>query len=97
MDGRVNILVTNVGQSQLGDPASMKEEVWDAQMDINLKCLFSMSSCSSRDRKAGYRWLCRMYLQHGRYEIHWQAADSIQHVQSGDYAVRQGHGCHLRH
>ncbi|KAJ4198978.1 Hypothetical protein NCS54_00616800 [Fusarium falciforme] len=40
MHGRIDILVTSVGQSQPGDPASLKEEVWDAQMDINLKSVY---------------------------------------------------------
>lgn len=38
--GRIDILLTNVGQSQPGDPASMAEEVWDSQMDINLKSVY---------------------------------------------------------
>ncbi|RSL94482.1 hypothetical protein CEP52_012589 [Fusarium oligoseptatum] len=40
MHGRVDILVTSVGKSQPGDPASLEEEVWDAQMDINLKSVY---------------------------------------------------------
>jgi NAD(P)-dependent dehydrogenase (short-subunit alcohol dehydrogenase family) len=38
--GRVDILVNNVGGSAPGDPASMPEEVWEAQMDLNLKTAF---------------------------------------------------------
>ncbi|KAF5640505.1 oxidoreductase ucpa [Fusarium sp. NRRL 52700] len=38
--GRIDILLTSVGQSQPGDPASMSEEVWDSQMDINLKSVY---------------------------------------------------------
>lgn len=38
--GRIDILVNNVGGSQPGSPASMTEEVWDAQMDINLKSIY---------------------------------------------------------
>lgn len=38
--GRIDILVNNVGGSQPGDPASMSEEVWDSQMDINLKSIY---------------------------------------------------------
>lgn len=38
--GRIDILITNVGQSQPGCPATMSEEVWDAQMDINLKSVY---------------------------------------------------------
>ena len=38
--GRVNILVNNVGGSAPGDPASMSEEVWDSQIDLNLKTAF---------------------------------------------------------
>ncbi|KAF1965928.1 NAD(P)-binding protein [Bimuria novae-zelandiae CBS 107.79] len=37
---RIDILLCNVGQSQPGDPATMVEEVWDAQMDINLKSVY---------------------------------------------------------
>ncbi|KAF4968428.1 hypothetical protein FSARC_4225 [Fusarium sarcochroum] len=38
--GRIDILLTSVGQSQPGDPASMSEDVWDSQMDINLKSVY---------------------------------------------------------
>ena len=38
--GRIDILLTNVGYSQPGTPASMSEETWDAQMDINLKTVY---------------------------------------------------------
>ncbi|GJN69175.1 hypothetical protein PLICBS_003222 [Purpureocillium lilacinum] len=34
--GRIDILVTNVGQSQPGTAATMAEDVWDAQLSINL-------------------------------------------------------------
>jgi NAD(P)-dependent dehydrogenase (short-subunit alcohol dehydrogenase family) len=38
--GRIDVLVNNVGGSAPGDPVSMTEEVWDAQMDHNLKTAF---------------------------------------------------------
>jgi NAD(P)-dependent dehydrogenase (short-subunit alcohol dehydrogenase family) len=38
--GRIDILVNNVGGSHPGDPASMPEEVWDRQIDLNLKTAF---------------------------------------------------------
>ncbi|MDR6861539.1 SDR family oxidoreductase [Variovorax guangxiensis] len=38
--GRIDILVNNIGGSAPGDPVSMPEEVWDAQMDLNLKTAF---------------------------------------------------------
>ena len=38
--GRVDILVNNVGGSASGGPAEMSEEVWDAQIDFNLKSVF---------------------------------------------------------
>ena len=38
--GAVDILVNNVGGSAAGDPVSMTEEVWDAQLDLNLKTAF---------------------------------------------------------
>ncbi|EMC92516.1 hypothetical protein BAUCODRAFT_77771 [Baudoinia panamericana UAMH 10762] len=40
--GRIDILVNNVGKSEPGGPAEMSEEVWDAQMDVNLKSVYLM-------------------------------------------------------
>ena len=38
--GRIDILVNNVGGSAPGGPVEMSEEVWDAQVDFNLKSVF---------------------------------------------------------
>ena len=38
--GRVDVLVNNVGGSAAGGPVEMAEEVWDAQVDFNLKSVF---------------------------------------------------------
>jgi len=38
--GRIDILVNNVGGSAHGGPVEMAEEVWDAQVDYNLKSVF---------------------------------------------------------
>ncbi|MCK8785380.1 SDR family oxidoreductase [Roseomonas sp. NAR14] len=38
--GRVDILVNNVGRSEPGDPGVMTEELWDDQIEINLKTAF---------------------------------------------------------
>ncbi|MDQ2801322.1 MAG: SDR family oxidoreductase [Pseudomonadota bacterium] len=38
--GRIDVLVNNVGGSAPGDPVSMTEEVWDRQIDFNLKTVF---------------------------------------------------------
>lgn len=38
--GRIDILVNNVGGSAPGDPVAMAEEVWDRQLDHNLKTAF---------------------------------------------------------
>ncbi|KAG4440528.1 hypothetical protein IFR05_003998 [Cadophora sp. M221] len=38
--GRIDILINNVGRSEPGDPASLTEEVWNAQMDVNLKSVY---------------------------------------------------------
>jgi NAD(P)-dependent dehydrogenase (short-subunit alcohol dehydrogenase family) len=35
--GRIDVLVNNVGGSAAGGPVEMSEEVWDAQVDANLK------------------------------------------------------------
>ncbi len=37
---RIDILINNVGGSAAGDPVSMPEEVWHAQLDLNLKTAF---------------------------------------------------------
>jgi len=37
---RIDVLVNNVGGSAPGDPVSMPEEVWDRQIDFNLKTVF---------------------------------------------------------
>ncbi len=38
--GRIDVLVNNVGGSAPGGPVEMPEEVWDAQVDFNLKSVF---------------------------------------------------------
>ena len=38
--GRIDILVNNVGGSHPGGPADMPEDVWDTQIDFNLKTAF---------------------------------------------------------
>ena len=38
--GGLQVLVNNVGGSAPGGPAEMSEEVWDAQVDLNLKSVF---------------------------------------------------------
>ncbi|MCW5694683.1 MAG: SDR family oxidoreductase [Pseudolabrys sp.] len=38
--GRIDILVNNVGGSAAGGPVEMSEDVWDAQVDFNLKSVF---------------------------------------------------------
>ena len=37
---RIDVLVNNVGGSAPGDPVSMPEEVWDRQINFNLKTAF---------------------------------------------------------
>lgn len=38
--GRIDILVNNVGGTKTADPATMTEEAWDAQLQLNLKTVF---------------------------------------------------------
>ena len=38
--GRIDVLVNNVGGSAPGGPVELSEEVWDAQVDLNLKSVF---------------------------------------------------------
>ncbi|KAF7594581.1 hypothetical protein BBP40_008848 [Aspergillus hancockii] len=41
--GRIDILVNNVGKSEPGCPADMSEEIWDQQVDLNLKSVYLTS------------------------------------------------------
>jgi NAD(P)-dependent dehydrogenase (short-subunit alcohol dehydrogenase family) len=38
--GRIDVLVNNVGGSAAGGPVEMAEEIWDLQVDTNLKSVF---------------------------------------------------------
>jgi len=38
--GRIDVLVNGVGGSAAGGPVEMSEEIWDAQVDFNLKSVF---------------------------------------------------------
>lgn len=38
--GKIDILLNNVGGSAAGGPVEMSEEVWDSQIDFNLKSVF---------------------------------------------------------
>ncbi|WP_372619181.1 SDR family NAD(P)-dependent oxidoreductase [Falsiroseomonas sp.] len=38
--GRIDVLVNNVGGSAAGGPVEMAEEIWDLQIDTNLKSVF---------------------------------------------------------
>lgn len=38
--GTIDILVNNVGGSAAGGPVELSEEVWDSQVDVNLKSVF---------------------------------------------------------
>jgi NAD(P)-dependent dehydrogenase (short-subunit alcohol dehydrogenase family) len=38
--GRIDVLINNVGGSAPGGPIEMSEEVWDSQVDFNLKSVF---------------------------------------------------------
>lgn len=40
--GRIDILVNNVGQSEPGDPITMSEQTWDAQLALNVTSAFLM-------------------------------------------------------
>jgi NAD(P)-dependent dehydrogenase (short-subunit alcohol dehydrogenase family) len=40
--GRIDVLINNVGMSMPGSASSMPENVWDAQMDVNLKSVYLM-------------------------------------------------------
>jgi len=56
--GTIDILVNNVGGSAPGDPVQMSEEVWDAQLDQNLKTAF-----------LGCKHVIPVMLKHGKGAI----------------------------
>ena len=55
---RIDILVNNVGGSAPGDPVSMSEDVWDRQIDFNLKTAF-----------LGCKYVLPVMLEQGRGAI----------------------------
>lgn len=38
--GRIDILVNNVGRSEPGNPMTMDEDIWDQQIELNLKSVY---------------------------------------------------------
>lgn len=40
--GRIDVLINNVGMSMPGSASTMSEDVWDKQMDVNLKSVYLM-------------------------------------------------------
>lgn len=53
--GRLDVLVNNVGGSHPGSAVEMSEEVWDRQIDFNLKtaflgCKYALPQCWRSDR-----------------------------------------------
>ena len=55
---RIDILVNNVGGSAPGDPVAMAEDVWDRQIDFNLKTTF-----------LGCKYVIPVMLEQGRGAI----------------------------
>jgi NAD(P)-dependent dehydrogenase (short-subunit alcohol dehydrogenase family) len=55
---RIDILVNNVGGSAPGDPVAMTEDVWDRQIDFNLKTTF-----------LGCKYVIPVMLEQGRGAI----------------------------
>lgn len=37
---RIDVLINNVGMSEKGDPATMSEDLWTRQIDVNLKSVY---------------------------------------------------------
>lgn len=40
--GRIDILINNVGQTSAGNPATMSEDVWSRQIDLNLTSVYRL-------------------------------------------------------
>lgn len=40
--GRIDILINNVGQTAAGSPATMSEELWNKQLDLNLTSVYRL-------------------------------------------------------
>ena len=54
--GRIDVLVNNVGGSAKGGPVEMSEEIWDAQIDHNLKSVFLACNIINVSSTSGLRW-----------------------------------------
>ena len=93
---RIDILVNNVGGSAPGDPVAMTEEVWDRQIDFNLKTAF-----------LGCKYVLPVMLEQGKGAIvniasvaghaqrfpQWPLARRLQRVEGGgDPVVALGRG-----
>ena len=105
--GRIDILVNNVGGSAPGDPVTMPEEVWDAQMDHNLKtaflgCKYVLPVMERQGAGAVVNLSSVACLSHqvdGRTNVAYAAVEGRGHrlhPQHGDRLREEGHPGELR-
>src|SRR5207249_5102370 len=73
--GTIDILVNNVGGSAAGGPVELAEEVWDSQVDINLKSVFRSEEHTS-ELQSRFDLVCRLLLEKKKIRSNtaWRAA-----------------------
>lgn len=97
--GTIDVLVNNVGGSAAGGPVEMSEEVWDTQVDFNLKSVFLtckhvLPTMIARKRGAivniastsGLRWTGAAQVAYAATKagvIHLSRVVAVQHAASG--------------
>ncbi len=97
--GTIDVLVNNVGGSAPGGPVEMSEEVWDTQVDVNLKSVFLtckhvLPTMLARRSGAivnvastsGLRWTGAAQVAYAATKagvIHFSRVVAVQHAASG--------------
>lgn len=97
--GRIDILINNVGGSAAGGPIEMSEEVWDSQVDVNLKsvfltCKYVLPTMKARQSGAivnvastsGMRWTGSAQVAYAATKagvIHLSRVVAVQHAPDG--------------
>lgn len=97
--GRVDILVNNVGGSAPGGPVEMSEEVWDTQVDFNLKSVFltckhvlplmeaqSSGAIVNTSSTSGVRWTGAAQVAYAACKagvIHFSKVVAVQYAKKG--------------
>ena len=89
--GRIDILVNNVGGSAAGGAAEMSEEIFDSQIDYNLKSVFLACRHVIPVMIEQWRRRDRQYRVDFRHALYRLAADRLCVVEGRRHPVLAGH------